>query len=116
MAPSFRQALPGRARSYSAARVLASRMGVLRAVAASIALFALPAAAASHTAGATVVVLNGLAGDVESERSYDEQMRALLERLARPGSRPKTLVVLTDAPARIALIAPGTTVMQFQRV
>jgi transglutaminase-like putative cysteine protease len=75
------------------------------AAALSFGLAALPAPAAfaSHTAGATVVVLNGLAGDVESERAYEEQMRALLERLARPGSRPKTLVVLTDAPARVAL-------------
>lgn len=76
-------------------------------VAVSIALGAAPAAAAaSHTAGATVVVLNGLAGDVESERAYEEQTRALLERLARPGSRPRALVVLTDAPARVTL-PPG---------
>lgn len=78
-------------------------MRVIRAVTVSIALAAAPAAAQSHTAGATVVVLNGLAGDVESERAYEDQMRALLERLARPGSRPQTLVVLTDAPARVVL-------------
>ncbi|MET0552164.1 MAG: hypothetical protein ABW221_03945, partial [Vicinamibacteria bacterium] len=73
------------------------------AAAACLVPAALPAAAwaASHTAGATVVVLDGLAGDVESERAYEEQMRALLERLARPASRPRTLVLLTDAPARV---------------
>jgi transglutaminase-like putative cysteine protease len=76
------------------------------AAAVSFAATVVPAAAASHTAGATVVVLNGLAGDVESERAYDEQMRALLERLARPGSRPRSLVVLADAPARVTL-PPG---------
>lgn len=78
------------------------------AAALSLGVAALPAAAgaASHTAGATVVVLNGLAGDVESERAYEEQTRALLERLARPGSRPRSLVVLTDAPARVSL-PPG---------
>lgn len=74
----------------------------------SFGVVALPlaAGAASHTAGAHVVVLNGLAGDVESERAYETEMRALLERLARPGSRPRTLVVLTDAPARVSL-PPG---------
>jgi hypothetical protein len=79
----------------------------LLAAAVSLGVAALPAApsAASHTAGAVVVVLNGLAGDVESERAYEEQMRALLERLARPGSRPRSLVVLTDAPARVSLPA-----------
>jgi len=78
------------------------------AAALSSGLAALPGAAdaASHTAGATVVVLNGLAGDVESERAYEEQTKALLERLARPGSRPRALLVLTDAPARVSL-PPG---------
>lgn len=82
--------------------MLASRMrSSLAAAASCLALAALPAAAQSHTAGADVVVLNGIAGDVESERAYEDQMRALLERLARPASRPRSLVVLTDAPARV---------------
>src|SRR5687768_16469232 len=51
------------------------------------------------TSGATVVVVVGLPGDVESERAYDRQLTRLLEALAQPAARPAHVVVLADAPS-----------------
>jgi hypothetical protein len=82
-------------------------MGLL-AVVSALALTAATTSAESFTRGATVVVLTGLPGDVESERAYEDQMGRLLDGLARPAARPAHVFVLTDAPERVTLPAALT--------
>ena len=53
------------------------------------------------TRGATVVLVTGLPGDVESERAYEDQLHRLLEALSREPSRPARVFVLADAPDRV---------------
>ncbi|HSF41153.1 MAG TPA: DUF3857 domain-containing protein [Thermoanaerobaculia bacterium] len=65
---------------------------------------ALRADAQPFTAGATVVVLTGLPGDVESETLYRDQTKRLLEILAEPGNRPARVHLLVDDPRTI--VAP----------
>jgi transglutaminase-like putative cysteine protease len=55
--------------------------------------------AAPLTAGADVVLLTGLPGDVESETAFASQLERLLEILVRPRARPRRVVVLNDAGA-----------------
>lgn len=61
------------------------------------------AASAGLTSGATVVVLTGLPGDLESERAYEGDLRRLLAGLARAEARPERVLVLADAPERVSL-------------
>jgi hypothetical protein len=70
----------------------------------AVLLLALPvrADAQPFTAGATVVVLTSLPGDVESETLYRDQTQRLLEILAEPGSRPARLHLLVDDPRTVA--------------
>jgi transglutaminase-like putative cysteine protease len=58
-------------------------------------------ASAGFTRDATVVVLVGLPGDLDSERAYDEHLRRVLEILALPDAKPKRVLVLVDEPARV---------------
>src|SRR5262249_31734057 len=58
------------------------------------------------TAGADVVIVNGLPGDVETERAYQLQLARLLELVSGEGSRPAQLTVLADAPQSVTL-PPG---------
>jgi hypothetical protein len=53
------------------------------------------------TPDATVVLVSGLPGDVESERAYEGQMAALLEALR--AARVKEVRLLADAPERLRL-------------
>ena len=73
--------------------------------AATLALAAMAEAAGAEpsglTPGATVVVVVGLPGDVESERAYARQLERLLEALAHPSARPERVVVLADTPAAV---------------
>lgn len=78
----------------------------LAGVAVLVGLFAWSLAGAADekaalTRGATVVVLAGLAGDLDSERAYDEHLRRLFEVLALPAARPVRVVALVDEPARV---------------
>lgn len=57
------------------------------------------------TAGASVVVVTGLPGDVESETLYRDQTKRLLEILAEPGSRPARVHLLVDDPRTVAASA-----------
>jgi len=57
------------------------------------------------TAGADVVIVSGLPGDVETERAYQAQLARLLEVVAGEGSRPAQLTVLADAPQAVTLPA-----------
>ena len=49
-------------------------------------------------AGATVVLLAGLPGDLESERAYHDQLQGWLELLENPAVAPERLFVLSDPP------------------
>lgn len=58
-------------------------------------------AADAPTKGATVVVVTGLPGDVESEQAYEAQVNRLLQALVPAAARPQRLFVLVDAPDRV---------------
>lgn len=62
-------------------------------------------AAEPFTSKAAVVVVTGLPGDVESERSYEDQLGRLLEILSQEAARPREIFVLVDAPDRVKLPA-----------
>lgn len=57
---------------------------------------------AGFTQGATIVVLVGLPGDLDSERAYDEHLRRLFDILATPAARPARVFALVDEPARVS--------------
>jgi hypothetical protein len=60
----------------------------------------LPSARAdSFIAGGTAVVLVGLPGDMESEKTYGDQTLRLLQLLDRPGLAPKKVLLLTSVAA-----------------
>lgn len=59
------------------------------------------AAARGFTAGATLLVMTGVPGDVQSERAYEEQLERLLQALDSDAARPARVFVLTDAPERV---------------
>ena len=48
------------------------------------------------TKGRTVVVLVGLPGDLESENTFTDETRALLEQLEEPGSQPEKVLLLSN--------------------
>src|ERR1051326_7412487 len=50
---------------------------------------------------ATVFLMSGLAGDVETENAYREQMQTLLDILA--GNNPRRIIALCDEPESISL-------------
>jgi hypothetical protein len=54
------------------------------------------------TSDATLVVLTGLPGDVQSETAFDDQRARLLEALVAPEVVPKRVFILSDAAPRIA--------------
>src|SRR5262249_17870722 len=89
----------------------ASRRGPLRqaslflAVLVTAALGATATAAPPFAAGATVVVLTGLPGDVESETAFRDQARRLLQILAEGEGKPLAVHLLVDAPAGVQLPA-----------
>jgi hypothetical protein len=53
----------------------------------------------SFVGGGTVVVLVGLPGDMESEKTYGDQTLRLLQLLDRPGLAPKKVLLLTSVAA-----------------
>jgi hypothetical protein len=75
----------------------ALRAGLVGMALAAVA-WAMPA---GLSAGADVVVLCGLPGDVETEKAYQDQIGRLLRILAEGPTRPRRLVVLSDAPSGI---------------
>src|SRR5438445_8280502 len=52
---------------------------------------------------ATVILMSSLAGDVESENAYRDQLQAWLEIVT--ASNPRRIVVLLDAPESVSLAA-----------
>lgn len=50
----------------------------------------------------TVVILSGLPGDLEHERTYEAHVNRLLEVLAAPEARPRRVVLLADSLTRIS--------------
>lgn len=81
-----------------------SKLAAARAVLLSL-LVAASGGAEGFTSKATVVLLTGLPGDVESERAYEDQLQRVLGVLALPGAQPEQVFVLTDAPSRVRLPA-----------
>jgi hypothetical protein len=64
----------------------------------------LPASAPTErgfTADATLLVMTGVPGDVQSERAYEEQLARLLQALDTDAARPRRVFVLSDAPDRV---------------
>lgn len=66
-------------------------------------LVAVAGGAEGFTSRATVVLLTGLPGDVESERTYEDQLQRVLRVLALPEARPDRVFVLADSPDRVRL-------------
>jgi transglutaminase-like putative cysteine protease len=62
---------------------------------------ATPAVAPWITSDATLVVLTGLPGDVQSETAFDDQRGRLLEALASPEVAPRRVFLLSDSPPRV---------------
>jgi hypothetical protein len=86
------------------------QQGARRVLAVALLLASADAARADgFTRDATVVVLSGLPGDLESERTYAEWLERLLAALAAPPSRPKRVVALVDTPETVTA-PPGLTV------
>src|SRR5204863_2414427 len=75
-----------------------TRFALVRGVCCAVLALAGAARAATEalSAGADVVVLCGLPGDVESEKEYHDQLERLLRVLGEPAARPRRLFVLTD--------------------
>lgn len=97
----------GGAKSSQRRRLLL-RIPDLRGVAAILLLLLFPAFRADaqpFTAGATVVVLTGVPGDVESETLYRDQTNRLLEILAEPGNEPARIHLLVDDPRTVTASA-----------
>src|SRR5882724_383171 len=64
--------------------------------------------------GATVVLLAGLPGDVESENSYAEQVQAWLE-IAQASGNVQNLIVLSDNSEGAGLGAAGKLILRADR-